>query len=617
MTCGVCGSENGEGVRYCLNCGAELLAEEESAEVTEPPEPTSPPDVPLPPPPPEVPPPPSPTAGFDVPEPEPIPEPPTPEPLPEPPRLVIEPTLRAPAPYPAPTPLPVAAPPGGGGSTLGGGWGSAFFRGSLAFLIVALFALLVAVFNASTSPAGESPTDILRSGGFTLEVFHNVGIAADVPRLTLPASPDSPFSGPVEATFTFAFALMTGTLIAAWLLFRAGRATAQRAGGSPGARAFHGAKVALPYGLLVFGVSWLVSLDIPLPALPFLEAGPLTLAPSRITALLWPLGLALFFGVLGGLSSARSLLSSTARGRRASGMLAGAWRMTWLAMVLGFIGYLVVAALHPEDPYPLGPSFFRQVMDQDILAEGGSLLMFALLALPNIAALTLSGAAGGAIGFSGNFAGTSVSCDLVSYVSFPAGASTAAGGFALDPCAQLGVDFGLAPPLYFLFLLVPFLATILGGRFAARRAEAATRGQGATAGALAGVGFGIMAALLMVLATVSVGAQAADVGQSGSVAAGPTLPISALFALAWGVVGGALGGAMARSTKPASARPPEPSHEETALFPEPASTPASSGPAQEQPSEPPAPKAKQGSSRAPKPAKGYSGFESDAPPYRG
>src|SRR5439155_18771797 len=103
-----------------------------------------------------------------------------------------------------------------------------------------------------------------------------------------------------------------------------------------------------------------------------------------------------------------------------------------------------------------------------------------------------------------------------------------------------------APAAYYLFLLVPAAAVVLGGMKAAKRASAVSRPEAATAGALAGVGFAILAAGLAVLSSVSLKASGSGLGtigaQSVKATVGAELVTAALLALLWGVVGGALGG---------------------------------------------------------------------------
>jgi hypothetical protein len=74
------------------------------------------------------------------------------------------------------------------------------------------------------------------------------------------------------------------------------------------------------------------------------------------------------------------------------------------------------------------------------------------------------------------------------------------------------------------------------------------------AGALAGVAFGAVTVLLVMLATVSVGVVGLGAGSApATFALGPEPLRTILLALAWGVVGGAVGGALRSPSSPEDA----------------------------------------------------------------
>jgi hypothetical protein len=461
--------------------------------------------------------------------------------------------------------MPGVPPPERGGGVLTSGWGKAILRGVIAFLIMALLGQLLAFLSVADDPQSAAFLDVVRIGGVLLFLFHRVGVTVDVPTINVPETADSPFSGPVDFSASFGVALMLATALAAWLLYRGGRATAEAAGGRPLARAVHGAKIAVPYALLMLGVSFLVSFRLPLPPLPFLQTDePVRLGLSPVQALLWPLGLALLFGVLGGLSTARSEFSASLWRRRIVAALGGGWRMAWVGLVLAFLGYLVVAFLNPDVPLPFGPEYFSEVAAEESVTSAVLLVLFTILVVPNIASLVLVPAMGGALGFFGSVTGVRVSCNLLSYTRFPVGAlDRPPDGSGLDPCAGLPIEFTTAPALYFAFLLVPVIATILGGRVAARRAEVTGPAEGAGTGALAGVAFAVLVLLISVFASVAFQVTGATGGATpgGGFSVGPGLLVGTVLALAWGAAGGALGGAsVGRQRAPAAptAGTPEP-----------------------------------------------------------
>jgi hypothetical protein len=115
-----------------------------------------------------------------------------------------------------------------------------------------------------------------------------------------------------------------------------------------------------------------------------------------------------------------------------------------------------------------------------------------------------------------------------------------------------------APGGYLLFLVVPAVATVMGGLAAARRAGAPDRRIGAAVGGLAGVVFAVFLSGVGLLSTLSVRfsghAQAAG-SASIRVRLGPDLLIGTLVALAWGLVGGAIGGMIRPGAPPVSPSP--------------------------------------------------------------
>jgi hypothetical protein len=102
-------------------------------------------------------------------------------------------------------------------------------------------------------------------------------------------------------------------------------------------------------------------------------------------------------------------------------------------------------------------------------------------------------------------------------------------------------SFGSAPPGYLLFLLVPLVSTVLGGRRAAERLRAAGA-EAALAGAGAGLVFAALVAALALLSSVTIGfGSAFGAGESGWVIVGPNVGHAALLGSAWGAAGGAAG----------------------------------------------------------------------------
>ena len=123
--------------------------------------------------------------------------------------------------------------------------------------------------------------------------------------------------------------------------------------------------------------------------------------------------------------------------------------------------------------------------------------------------------------------------DLLCYGRFPSFAASSG-----------EVTFGNAPPGYLAFLLVPAIATVVGGRWAGSVSE-----RSGVAAAAVGAGAGAVFAVVMLGAivassiTLSYGADPDAVGGAGHLWIGPDPVTGTLVALAWGVIGGSLGGA--------------------------------------------------------------------------
>jgi hypothetical protein len=414
-----------------------------------------------------------------------------------------------------------------------------------------LLAAAIVLLGEAADPTGLPFFEVLKVIGLVFYGFHHAGIRGEISRLEVPQTPASPFAGPVDFSFTVSVALMLATFLALWLLYRGGRSVARSAGGVPWARTLHGAKVAVPYAVLSLALSFVARLSQELPQSPFLPAGgPFEFGPSPIAAFLWPLALGVVAGALGGLSSAERWMAPEGTGVRARAVVRGGLAMTLYALLLAFVGYLLVVALNPDWPLPFSPRFFQAVTSEGL--RGYLALLLTILAIPNIAVWVLVPAM---LGNVGAFVG-GASFQLLSYFRFPVGFGET-GTTPLTPIPGLP-QFDTAPAPYFLFLLVPLVATILGGWWAARRVPARSRGDGAAVGALAGVVFAAAVTALIVLSSIGVGFSGSFAGfvQSQRGHVGPPFLFGALLAVVWGVAGGALGGLLGART--AGAPPPVP-----------------------------------------------------------
>src|SRR6266508_4162770 len=103
--------------------------------------------------------------------------------------------------------------------------------------------------------------------------------------------------------------MMLGTFLAIAILYKGGRAVADKARGGAGARFLHGMKVAPAYAILPFVLSGLVSIDIPIPR-NGLVAGSLQMPSWSLSWFVLPFLLAAAAWAAGGLRSGRFELIS-------------------------------------------------------------------------------------------------------------------------------------------------------------------------------------------------------------------------------------------------------------------------------------------------------------------
>jgi hypothetical protein len=405
---------------------------------------------------------------------------------------------------------------------------------------------ILALLGWAVGDTGASFATAARIGWMYVGAIHHVAVELDVPDLVVSAP-----AGSGATSLSVGAALLGLTAIAAWLLFRAGRAVADRRGGRPLARVVWGAAVAPSYAIPMFVLSASIRVRTPF-RLGSFAAGELRVSLSPWQALVLPLLIAATAGAAGGLRSALPAARIRPGADRLAAALAGGWRMWWLGAALSVGGLFVAGVVQPDGPAalltPSTAQYVRAVLDRP--APGLVLFGHHLAAAPNEAVWTLVPAMGGCLGISGG-----AEADILCYGRFPAEVATAPlplPGDAVAP-VPVGATFDAAPPGYLLFLLVPLAATIAGGRRAARRSG--VRGREAP---LAGAGAGVVfAALLTATAALSVvtigyGAAFAEDATAGRIAIGPDLVATAVLALAWGVAGGTIGAVTAaRPFRPA------------------------------------------------------------------
>lgn len=416
------------------------------------------------------------------------------------------------------------APPGERSRT---DWGTALLRGFLVFSLLLAIGLGIAVVGVAATDAGLPFGAAPRIGALYLGLFHHVAVVfegdLDVDLSQLPGSriPEG-----ASVAFELGVAFLAVTALAVWLLFRAGRASAF--GPGPGVRALTGGRVALGYAPPILLLALLVRFEQPNQIGSFVTAG-VRVSLSAWQALVFPLVIAAVAGAAGGLWSWAGVAERVAA-LRVRAVLGGGWVMFLLALGLSYGGLLVAGIVQPDEPVALAtPStarYYTSVFDRPAL--GALALGHHVALVPNEAMWTLVPASGACDVVHG-----SEQRDLLCYGSFP---STSAAG---------STTFGSAPAGYLLFLLAPAVATVFGGRRASMRSG--RDGWAAVVGGAAGVVYGLLVGVGSLLASITLSYTASagtDVG--GRLWIGPDPVWGTLAALAWGIVGGAIGAASAR-----------------------------------------------------------------------
>jgi len=389
-------------------------------------------------------------------------------------------------------------------------------RGEIAFLATLVVGEILAFGQNLIGGLGLSFLDTLRAGGLYVYAFEHVPI-----RLT---ASGSGVRGPFGS---LSVALLTVTALAIWLLFRGAAAVGERAGGGVVRRVLWGGAVGLPFALLSFLLSFVVPVRF---RISVFEAGTFGVDVSWVAALLWPLVIGVVVGLAGGLWSGRN--STWPWARRVGVAMAGAWWMFLASLGLSLIGLLVLGGLNP--------SATRAYLDRTIGGGevGVDLLAHHALALPNQSLWVLVPSMGGCDRASGSARLARLESDrLLCYWRFPRHGDAASiyGRFTFAESTGR-VVFTRAPWGYLLFLLVPAVATLIGGAWIGRRSDGAA--QRAVRVGLAGFGFALLVAGGSVLAGVSVTLGGAH---PTTTAFGPDPVAGGLLALGWGVAGGVLG----------------------------------------------------------------------------
>jgi hypothetical protein len=438
------------------------------------------------------------------------------------------------------TEAPVAASGRWGRSPFAAGWGTAVRHGLLAFGAALGLAESLALVTWALGRIGLTFGQALELGGLYLGAIHRIplrlqGTGLDVSQLT--AGQASLGSLRIDVALVPLF----GTALAAWLLWRGGRAVADRTGGGLLARALHGTKVAPVYSVLVLLVVLTVGIETPIPGWSIVD-GSLRLSAVAGWASVLPFLLAVLVGGAGGLAS-RPMGD---RARMVGAALAGGWWALVIGLGLSFGGLFAAGVVRPEGAEALlTPStgrYYRAIFRAP--GTGVVLLGHHLALAPNEAVWVLVPAMGGC---TGAFPDAGEPERFLCYGRFPrevaAPASVVPPPGTAAPVPQ--TRFDLAPLGYFLFPLVPAIAAFLGGRRAARLVDAERFRDAVLIGAASGALFGVLVLVVAWFGSLSVsGGVRLDgvLDLSGGVRVGPGLVGSWLLGTVWGI-GGCVAGA--------------------------------------------------------------------------
>ena len=435
------------------------------------------------------------------------------------------------------------------GSFLRRGWIGAAVRGAVVALIVAALgeAVSFSLYGAHVLPH-ETAAQAAQQGMLLFYSFHRVTLEIHTAALRIPSIVNGTIGLPVgfDTRARLGLCLMTGTVIAMWLLARAGRAVANRVGGDPRARAFQGAKVGLVYGALSCATSWFVEGRQALP-----HTSLLVIRAAHFSAFVWPFVIGAIAGGIGGFGSADPSAIREWLGyrltekwiRRSRGIVAGATRMLVLSLVFSFIGLASLALFDPS----ARSAYFRTISSKGA-SSGVAIAEPTALAIPNMGAWALVPAMGGCLEIAS--ANGSMTSAITPYC-FESYSNTLAhpAQSANREWTFLGFHELRAPSAWFLlFLLAPLAASFMGGGRAARIAEAVDAREALYVTALAAALFAVLIGLTLMLAWVTLTTSGDAPGLNNYVRYGPYPFDGAQLALGWGLIFGGIGGVWAART---------------------------------------------------------------------
>jgi len=348
--------------------------------------------------------------------------------------------------------------------------------------------------------------------------WFKIGLAETLSSVRVPFTASASGSGVPGPGAPGRLVVATGALTIAVLVlaYRAGREQARAFERRPGAAAVAGSAIAAGVALPMLVIAFPVTLGFP-------QFGIDRLEPVLWQAFAMPLVVSGAAGAAGGAAVARDALEERV-GPRVIGAVVGGATAFWWGIVGAFIAVLLVAAVSP------GPTGAYARFVSRTGGSGAATVIEHAALLPNQSALVLPLAMG---------ARATLSVGGVPAVVLSREGIDASQGAGVLLAAYAGAQGNAAsfPGWFWAFLLVPLVATVLGGHAAAGAER--RRGERALRGAAGGVVFAVLCVVAAWAAQIEVPAWA-DLTNGGATLGVPLLTTGGL-ALAWGVLGGALG----------------------------------------------------------------------------
>jgi hypothetical protein len=405
--------------------------------------------------------------------------------------------------------------------------GVAFGTGLGIALLIALIGQAIALVVFVARGASGSYAPYARLGALYVEAFHHVDVGVKV----LPAG------GARQVSVHLGIGLLTVTSVGAVLLAPFGEQLARHSTGGRVVLAVLAAS--LGYGSVPLAAGLAARGHVELPSSVPVRAVDVTV--SAIQAFAVPFALAAAALALG------ALIGLGRRDGRPSGdaaiaeVVAGGVRSLAIGLALSIVGVLIFASVQPAFARAYGSVVTVSRSPNGELAVAGHLA----LTLPNQAVWVLVPAMGG-------------SDDAVLEVR-PAGSArpssrretaflsyrVAATRAPIGPRGVTSPRLRPAPKALLAFLVVPLAATIAGGMRAAR--SGSNTSARVLLGAASGLVFAGLTGVAIALARIELGVSGPFLGTSTvRISMGPAVIGGTALAAVWGVVGGAIGGAIPR-----------------------------------------------------------------------